>query len=60
MLGVIEGRRLATEGPVEVRGSQVKTGATERRVLRGQVMTGLESIRIANMGEPGTYLAKQT
>ena len=60
MLDAIEDSKGGAGGPVEVRVSQVKTGAIERRVSRGREMIGLDSIRIENMGEPNTYLAKQT
>ena len=50
MLDVIEGRRGGAGEPVEVRESQVKTGAIERRVSRESVMTGLDNIRTEGHG----------
>jgi len=41
MLDVIEGPRGAAGEPVEVKGSQVKTGATERRVSIEREMADL-------------------
>ena len=60
MLDAIEDSKGGAGGPVEVRVSQVKTGAIERQVSRGRELIGLDSIRVVNMGKPNAYLAKQT